>query len=128
MVMITGTGTVVSGRYTSAFSTSPSSMGISTFRSMIMPSGTFKRLCSVVRFAMAAPPIVGRTRISSRPRILVEHGRLRAAVDTPRGRHIPTAIAQVIVNLIDRGLGVQDAIAAPRLHAEGPVLRQNSVR
>ena len=54
------------------------------------------------------------------PTLLLERGRLRAVIGTPGGRRIPTAIAQVIVNLIDRGLGMQDAIAAPRLHAEGP--------
>jgi gamma-glutamyltranspeptidase / glutathione hydrolase len=41
-------------------------------------------------------------------------------IGTPGGRRIPTAIAQVIVNLVDRGLGMQGAIAAPRLHTEGP--------
>jgi len=40
-------------------------------------------------------------------------------IGTPGGRRIPAAIAPVIVNLVDRGLGMQDAIAAPRLHAEG---------
>ena len=54
------------------------------------------------------------------PTLLLERGRLRAVIGTPGGRRIPTAIAQVIVNLIDRGLGMQDAIAVPRLHAEGP--------
>jgi gamma-glutamyltranspeptidase/glutathione hydrolase len=54
------------------------------------------------------------------PTLLLEGGRLRAVIGTPGGRRIPTAIAQVIANLIDRGLGMQDAIAAPRLHAEGP--------
>ena len=54
------------------------------------------------------------------PTLLLEQGRLRAVLGTPGGRRIPTAIAQVIVNLVDRGLGMQDAIAAPRLHAEGP--------
>lgn len=54
------------------------------------------------------------------PTLLLEQGRLRAVLGTPGGRRIPTAIAQVIVNLVDRGLGMQDAIAASRLHAEGP--------
>jgi gamma-glutamyltranspeptidase/glutathione hydrolase len=53
------------------------------------------------------------------PTILLETGRLRAVLGTPGGRRIPTALAQVIVNLVDHGLGIQDAIAAPRLHAEG---------
>lgn len=53
------------------------------------------------------------------PTLLLDRGRLRAVLGTPGGRRIPTAIAQIIVNLVDRGLGMQDAIAAPRLHAEG---------
>jgi gamma-glutamyltranspeptidase/glutathione hydrolase len=54
------------------------------------------------------------------PTLLLERGGLRGVLGTPGGRRIPTAIAQVIVNLVDRRLGIQDAIAAPRLHAEGP--------
>jgi gamma-glutamyltranspeptidase / glutathione hydrolase len=54
------------------------------------------------------------------PTLLLDRGQLRAALGTPGGRRIPTAIAQVIVNLVDRGLGMQAAIAAPRLHTEGP--------
>jgi gamma-glutamyltranspeptidase / glutathione hydrolase len=54
------------------------------------------------------------------PTLLLDRGGLRAAIGTPGGRRIPTAIAQVVVNLIDRRLGMQAAIAAPRLHAEGP--------
>ena len=54
------------------------------------------------------------------PTLLLDRGRLRAVIGTPGGRRIPTAIAQVIVNLVDRGLGMQGAIAAPRLHTEGP--------
>src|SRR6266699_657332 len=37
------------------------------------------------------------------PTLLLERGGLRAVIGTPGGRRIPTAIAQVIVNLIDRG-------------------------
>ena len=54
------------------------------------------------------------------PTLLLEDGELRAALGSPGGRRIPTAIAQVIVNLVDRRLRIQEAIAAPRLHAEGP--------
>ncbi len=54
------------------------------------------------------------------PTLLLDRGQLLAAPGTPGGRRIPTAIAQVIVNLVDRGLGMQTAIAAPRLHTEGP--------
>ena len=53
------------------------------------------------------------------PTLLLENGELRAVLGAPGGRRIPTAIAQVIVNLVDRRLRIQEAIAAPRLHAEG---------
>ena len=56
------------------------------------------------------------------PTLLLENGELRAVLGAPGGRRIPTAIAQVIVNLVDRRLRIQEAIAAPRLHAEGPGL------
>jgi gamma-glutamyltranspeptidase/glutathione hydrolase len=54
------------------------------------------------------------------PTLVLGDGRLHAVIGAPGGRRIPTAIAQVIVNLVDRGMGIQEAIAAPRLHAEGP--------
>jgi gamma-glutamyltranspeptidase / glutathione hydrolase len=56
------------------------------------------------------------------PAVLLRDGRLRAVLGAPGGRRIPTAIAQVISNLVDHGMGIQDAIAAPRLHAESSVL------
>ena len=56
------------------------------------------------------------------PTLLLENGGLRAVLGAPGGRRIPTAVAQVIVNLVDRRLRIQEAIAAPRLHAEGPEL------
>ena len=31
-----------------------------------------------------------------------------------------SAVLQVIVNLVDFGMGMQDAVSAPRLHCEGP--------
>jgi gamma-glutamyltranspeptidase/glutathione hydrolase len=54
------------------------------------------------------------------PTLLLDRAKLSAAIGTPGGRRIPTAIAQVIINLVDRGLGMQGAIEAPRLHTEGP--------
>jgi gamma-glutamyltranspeptidase/glutathione hydrolase len=47
---------------------------------------------------------------------------LRAALGAPGGRRIPSAIAQVISNLVDFEMGVQDAISAPRIHAESPLV------
>lgn len=35
------------------------------------------------------------------------------------GRRIMTGVTQVIVNVVDFGLGIQEAVSAPRLHCEG---------
>ena len=56
------------------------------------------------------------------PTILLRDGHLFGVVGAPGGRRIPTAIAQVISNVVDHGMGIQDAIAAPRLHAESSVV------
>ena len=54
------------------------------------------------------------------PTILTRNGRPLAALGAPGGRKIMSAVLQVIVNLVDFGMGMQDAIGAPRLHCEGP--------
>lgn len=48
-------------------------------------------------------------------------GRPILALGAPGGRRIMSAILQCIVNVIDFGMGVQDAVTAPRTHCEGPV-------
>jgi gamma-glutamyltranspeptidase/glutathione hydrolase len=40
-------------------------------------------------------------------------------VGAPGGLRIVTAVTQVIVNVLDHGMGMQEAITAPRLHCEG---------
>lgn len=40
-------------------------------------------------------------------------------VGAPGGLRIVTAVTQVILNVLDHGMGMQEAIAAPRLHCEG---------
>lgn len=52
------------------------------------------------------------------PTVLLRDGRLLGAVGAPGGRRIPTAIAQVISNLVDHKMGIQASITAPRLHSE----------
>jgi gamma-glutamyltranspeptidase/glutathione hydrolase len=56
------------------------------------------------------------------PTVLLRDGELFGVLGAPGGRRIPTAIAQVVSNLLDHGMGIQDAIAAPRLHAESRVV------
>lgn len=53
------------------------------------------------------------------PVIITRDGEPVAALGAPGGRKIVTAMLQVILNMIDRGMDVQEAIAAPRIHTEG---------
>jgi gamma-glutamyltranspeptidase/glutathione hydrolase len=53
--------------------------------------------------------------------VLNEAGRPVLALGAPGGRRIMSAILQCIVNFVDFGMGVQDAVTAPRIHCEGPV-------
>src|SRR5436190_9631860 len=50
------------------------------------------------------------------PTILLKDGARFMTLGAPGGSRIPTAILQVIVNVIDAGMNVQDAIDAPRIH------------
>jgi gamma-glutamyltranspeptidase/glutathione hydrolase len=56
------------------------------------------------------------------PTVLSSSGALRAVLGAPGGRRIPTALAQVISNLVDLEMGVEEAISAPRIHAESPLV------
>ena len=53
------------------------------------------------------------------PVVVTRQGRPLAAVGSPGGRRVISAVYQCLVNAIDFGLGVQAAISAPRMHAEG---------
>jgi gamma-glutamyltranspeptidase / glutathione hydrolase len=53
---------------------------------------------------------------SMTPTIVVKDGRLFMTVGAPGGSRISTAVMQVILNVIDFGMNVQDAIDAPRFH------------
>ncbi len=50
------------------------------------------------------------------PTILLKDGKLFMTVGAPGGSRIPTAVLQVILNVVDFGMNVQDAIDAPRIH------------
>jgi len=47
-------------------------------------------------------------------------------IGAPGGRKVITSVLQSMVNFIDHGRSMQDAIAAPRLHCEGPKLQVDS--
>jgi len=53
------------------------------------------------------------------PCILSRGGHPLAAVGAPGGRKLISAVLQVILNLVDFGMGAQDAVSAPRIHCEG---------
>ena len=69
---------------------------------------------------IGTPPNVarpGKRMLSSMtPTILARDGKLVAVVGSPGGRTIINTVLQVILNQIDGGMSLEDAVAAPRLH------------
>ena len=53
---------------------------------------------------------------SMTPTIVVKDGTLFMTAGAPGGSRISTAVLQVILNVIDFGMNVQDAVDAPRVH------------
>jgi gamma-glutamyltranspeptidase/glutathione hydrolase len=54
------------------------------------------------------------------PTIVVDSaGQLLLVVGTPGGSRITTAVYQVLTNVLDQGMTLGDAVAAPRLHQQG---------
>jgi gamma-glutamyltranspeptidase / glutathione hydrolase len=53
------------------------------------------------------------------PCIVARDGKPFAAVGAPGGRKVISAVLQVILNLVDFGMGPQEAVNAPRVHCEG---------
>ena len=53
---------------------------------------------------------------SMTPTIVLKDGALFMTAGAPGGSRISTAVAQVILNVLDFGMNVQDAIDAPRVH------------
>jgi gamma-glutamyltranspeptidase/glutathione hydrolase len=59
----------------------------------------------------------GKRMLSSMtPTILAKDGRLFMTIGTPGGRTIINSVLQCIVNVVDFGMNVQEAIDAPRFH------------
>lgn len=60
----------------------------------------------------------GKRMLSSMTPTIVEdaQGRLEMIVGTPGGSTIITTVFQVMLNVIDHGMNVQEAVAAPRVH------------
>ncbi len=52
------------------------------------------------------------------PCLLFDGEARRAAVGSPGGRKIMSAVLQVLLAMLDHGMGPKDAVAAPRIHCE----------
>jgi gamma-glutamyltranspeptidase len=53
---------------------------------------------------------------SMTPTIILKDGKLFMTAGAPGGSRISTAVLQVILNVVDFGMNVQDAVDAPRFH------------
>ncbi|HUG15927.1 MAG TPA: gamma-glutamyltransferase [Thermomicrobiales bacterium] len=62
-----------------------------------------------------------RVMSAASPFLLLRDGAPYAAIGSPGGRRVISAVYQVIINLIDFEQGMQAAISAPRAHSEGPL-------
>ncbi len=63
-----------------------------------------------------------RVTTSMSPMMAVKDGKVRYALGLPGGRKIFPSALQALVNLIDHGMELQEAVEAPRVWTEGPVL------
>jgi gamma-glutamyltranspeptidase / glutathione hydrolase len=62
-------------------------------------------------------PVAGRRTTSSMaPTLVLTGGKPVAVLGTPGGDTIPSTIAAIVLNLVDRGMALDDAVDAPRLH------------
>ena len=69
--------------------------------------------------AEANAPGPGKRPLSSMtPSILLKNGKPVLVTGSPGGSRITTTVLQVIVNVIDRGMDIAAAVAAPRLHEQ----------
>lgn len=92
------------------------------FGSKIMPQGTGFWLNNSLRYCTFEPagnPMdahPGRRKLSSNaPTIILRDGRPVAALGTPGGHTIPQTVAQMVMNLLDHGMSIGEAISAPRI-------------
>ena len=98
------------------------------FGSGVMPKGTGVLLSGGMTWFNPEPGTVNSIEPGKRifwaptPTIVLNPaGRPILALGAPGGRRIISAIVQSIVNFLDFGMGVQDAVTAPRIHSEGPL-------
>jgi gamma-glutamyltranspeptidase/glutathione hydrolase len=63
-----------------------------------------------------------RVTTSMSPMMALREGRVVYALGLPGGRKIFPSAMQALINLIDHGMTLQEAVEAPRIWTEGPVL------
>src|SRR4029079_17316131 len=63
-----------------------------------------------------------RVTTSMSPMMALRDGRLVYALGLPGGRKIFPSAWQALINLLDHGMALQEAVEAPRIWTEGPVL------
>ena len=63
-----------------------------------------------------------RVTTSMAPMMALRDGRLIYALGLPGGRKIFPSAWQALINLLDHGMALQEAVEAPRIWTEGPVL------
>lgn len=63
-----------------------------------------------------------RVTTSMSPVMALREGKVRYALGLPGGRKIFPSVFQALLNLIDHGMSLQEAVEAPRIWTEGPVL------
>jgi gamma-glutamyltranspeptidase/glutathione hydrolase len=63
-----------------------------------------------------------RVTTSMSPMMALREGRVVYALGLPGGRKIFPAAMQALINLIDHGMALQEAVEAPRIWTEGPFL------
>ena len=59
------------------------------------------------------------------PAIVFDGARPFLALGSPGGRKVLTAVQQIIHNVVDFGLGMQDAVSAPRIHCENGLVNMD---
>ena len=95
------------------------------FGSAVVPQGTGIVMADVLTWFDPRPGTLNSVAPGKRilwapsPMLLLDDGRPFLAVGAPGGRRIMSAVPQVVMNVVDHGLGPQDAVARARVHAEG---------
>ena len=62
------------------------------------------------------------------PMMALHDGKLRYALGLPGGKRIFPSALQALINLIDHGMSLQEAVEAPRVWTEGNALEVEQAR